>query len=79
MIDSVTGSGLAAIQRGQQQAVSAADKIAKSGTTAEPGEATDNMLEGTIELKQAEHLTKAGSKIMSAADQMLGSLLDVQA
>lgn len=78
-IDSLSGSALTAVQRGQQQASSAAAKIAKSGTTAPIGEAAGRLLQGTVELKQAEHLAQAGSKLLAAADQMLGSLIDVKA
>jgi hypothetical protein len=78
MIESVTGNGLLAVQRGQESASSAASKIARAGTTAQqdPGRL---ITEGVVEAKQAEHLVKAGAKVIQAADEMIGSLLDERA
>lgn len=78
MIDSVTGNGLLAVQRGQDIATSASSKIARAGTTAET-EPTRDITEGAVELKQAEHLVKAGAKVIRAADEMIGSLFDERA
>jgi flagellar hook-associated protein FlgK len=78
MIDSVTGSGLSAVYKGQETAVSAANKIARAGTTAET-DSTRDITEGVVELKQAEHLVKAGAKVIQAADDMIGSLFDERA
>ncbi len=78
-VDGLAGSALETMQRSQQQAAGAADRIAKSGTTTPVGEAAGQLLQGTVELKQAEQMAQAGSKMMQAADQMLGSLIDVTA
>lgn len=78
MINSVTGSGLLAVQRGQDTAAAAAGKIARAGTTAE-GDSTRAITEGIVEAKQAEHLVKAGAKVIQAADEMIGSLFDERA
>ena len=78
MIDSVSGSGLTAVHRGQETAVSAANKIARAGTTAESNPTRD-ITEGAVELKQAEHLVKAGGKVIQAENDMIGSLFDERA
>jgi hypothetical protein len=78
MIDSISGNGLLAIQRGQQTATTAADKVARAGTTAEPD--TDRALtEGSVEMLQAKQQLAAGAEVLSRADEMLGTLLDEQA
>jgi hypothetical protein len=78
MINSVAGTGLLAVQRGQESASSAASKIARAGTTAQD-DATRAITEGIVEAKQAEHLVKAGAKVIKTADEMIGSLLDERA
>jgi hypothetical protein len=78
MINSVAGPGLLAVQRGQESASSAANKIARAGTSGEI-DTTRAITEGIVEAKQAEHLVKAGAKVVQAADEMLGSLLDERA
>lgn len=78
MVESITGSGLAAIQRGQETAVSAASKMARAGTT-DQSNSTRDIIEGSVDLKQAEHLVKAGAKVIQAADDMIGSLFDDKA
>lgn len=78
MVESITGSGLAAVQRGQETAVSAASKMARAGTT-DQSNSTRDIIEGSVDLKQAEHLVKAGAKVIQAADDMIGSLFDDKA
>lgn len=79
MVNGIMNSGLAAVQLSQQQAAGAADRIAKSGTTASLNDATSDLLQGTLQLKQAEQMTQAGAKLLNTADDMLGNLLDVMA
>ena len=78
MIDSVSGSGLLAIQRGQDTATRAADKIAKAGTTGETDPNAD-LTRGAVGLMQGEHQVEAGAKVLKAADDMIGSLFDEKA
>jgi hypothetical protein len=78
MIDSITDNGRLAIQRGQEAASGAAGKVARAGTTAETDPQRD-LTEGAVEMLQAEHLVKAGTKVLKAADEMIGSLFDDKA
>lgn len=78
MIDSVSASGLLAIQRGQDSAARAADRIAKAGTTAESDPNAD-LTRGAVGLMQGEHLVEAGAKVLKTADEILGTLFDEKA
>ena len=78
MIDKVTGGGLLAIRRGQETLAGAAGKIARAGTAGE-SDATRELTEGAVEMLQAEHLVKAGVRVLKTADEMIGSLFDDKA
>ena len=79
MVDSVTGAGLTAVQRGQNAAATATSRIAHAGTTDRDGDGDNDLARGAVELTEAKHLVMAGAKVIKAADQMLGSLLDKKA
>jgi flagellar hook-associated protein FlgK len=79
MVDSVTGAGLLAVQRGQETAATASNRIARAGTTDRDGDGDNDLTRGAVELMESEHLVKAGAKVIKTADQMLGSLLDEKA
>jgi len=78
MIDSVTANGMLAVQRGQDTAATASNRIVRAGTDRD-GDGDRDITRGAVELKEAEHLVKAGAKVIKTGDQMLGSLLDEQA
>ena len=78
MIDSISGNGLLAIQRGQDTANRAASNIARAGTTAESDPNAD-LTRGAVDLLQGEQLAKAGAKVLKTADEMIGSLFDDKA
>lgn len=78
MIDSISNSGLLAIQRGQDTATRAAEKIARAGTTAESDPNAD-LTRGAVGLTQGKHLVEAGAKVLKTADEMIGSLFDEKA
>ena len=76
-ISGVTGAGVQGVQNGLRQAEDAAQRIARNGAT-EPADA-GGLAEAAIDLKQAETQVKASAKVVEAADDMLGSLLDTRA
>jgi hypothetical protein len=78
MIDSISGNGLLAIQRGQDNANGASSKVASAGSGAETDD-TRGLTEGAVEMLQAKQLVKAGTQVLKTADEMIGSLLDEQA
>lgn len=95
MINSVLNSGLQGVQRGMQGAHRNAHDIAtfpvheqkameaaKSGTPTFPDlqeRPHPSMEESLVNLKLNEHQVKASAKVIKAADNMLGTLLDVLA
>lgn len=76
-IDSVAASGLLGVQRGLQGAASSASAIANAGQ----GSSTDmrSMTEALVTLKQHEQQVSASAKTIKAADDMIGTLIDVLA
>lgn len=73
-------TGLSAIKAGQAQLSHAAQAIAST-----PAESTATTLDITditkqlIQLEQAKQSSQFGAKVLSSADQALGTLIDIQA
>jgi len=78
-ISSVMQTGVSGIQRGIRGAADAADKIAKTGIEPTNDNATTDLADAAVNLKQNEHLVKASARVVKAADDMLGSILDITA
>jgi len=78
-IGSVLQSGFAGIQRGVRGAADAADKIAKVGAESNKDDATGDITDAAVGLKQNELQVKASAKVVKAGDDMLGSILDITA
>lgn len=71
-------SGSYAISQGTSQAQRAAQDVVDA-TTGRPVEGVGDLSKPMTDLKQAEHLVKAGSKVIQAADTQTGTLLDIMA
>lgn len=79
-------AGLSAIQSGQQQMTEAAQNIAQSGTAnavdsatvAAPAVDVTNITEQLLQLEQAKIMTELGAKVVSSAEETLGTLIDIQ-
>lgn len=71
-------AGTQTIHQGIAQATRAAQEVVDS-TTARPVEQTSRLHETMVNLRQSEHLVAAGGKIVQAADQQLGTLIDIKA
>lgn len=74
MISKLGNTALQGIQRSTQGMLRSANEIAQ---TNRPGD-TPDITRAMVELKQHEQAAKANIKTLSAADSMLGSLLDVK-
>lgn len=82
-IGSVLQTGVNGIHRGIRGAADAADKIAKVGIEPTGGKvSTDNatidIADAAVSLKQNENLVKASARVVQAADEMIGSILDIK-
>ena len=75
MVDSVSSSALQGIQRAQNGMQRNASNIARSNQPDNPKDMTRSL----VELNQHKNAGMASMKVLKAADEMLGSLLDVKA
>lgn len=71
-------AGATAVAQGVQQTTRAAQEVVDA-TTTRPVESTAKLAEPMINMQQAEHLVAAGGKIVQAADEQLGTLIDIKA
>lgn len=76
---SVLHTGISGIQRGIRGAAEAADSIAKTGIEPTNDNVTTDIAEAAVSLMQNEHLVKASARVVKAADDMIGSILDITA
>jgi hypothetical protein len=81
-IGSTTGSAFttasAGISQGTEQVKRAAQDVVDA-TTERPVEGPDKLADAATDLKQAERSVEANAKVLKAADQTVGSIIDVQA
>lgn len=80
MVGSVMNVGIQGYQNGVQQMNQAAASIARAGTV-ESTQANnlDQITEAAVELKVGEVQAKASTTVLRAADEVLGTLLDIKA
>ncbi len=74
-INSVLQTGLQGVQTGLNGLHQSARTIATATTDAGPSSA-HNMTEAVVEFKLYEQSVKGSAKVVQAADDMMGSLLD---
>lgn len=67
------------INQGNAQAQQAAQEVAVASFTERPVEGAGEISKPITDLKEAEHLVSAGGKVMQAADEQVGTLLDIKA
>ncbi len=69
-------AGLAGVQTGQRRVDQAGSDIANAGArTASSDALTDHL----VDLRRGQHEVEAGAKVIQAADETLGTLLDIRA
>jgi len=72
--------GLSGLTRGLENIQEIATDIAQAGTTKEENLSTTvNLTQSVVDLKQQELATLASAKVVQTADEVLGTLLDVNA
>ncbi len=81
-------AGLSAIKTGQEQLASAAQAIAQQpsssavsapAATAVPMIDMANLTEQLLMLEQAKQMNELGARVISTAEESLGTLIDIQA
>ena len=71
-------SGAYAIDQGTNQARRAVQDVVDA-TTVRPAEGVGELAQPMTDLKRAEHLVAAGGKVVKAADEQLGTLINTTA
>ena len=71
-------SGSYAIDQGSSQARRAAQDVVDA-TTARPVEGAGELARPMTDLKRAEHLVAAGGKVIQAAEEQIGTLINIKA
>lgn len=82
-INSAFSSGVSGFNRASQQISESSERIANQGLPMDSGNAvlsdqpTESITTEIINMKLAEIQAKASAKVISTADDMVGSLIDV--
>lgn len=71
-------AGAQAIHQGVAQSTRAAQEVVDA-TTSRPVEQTAKVAEPMVQMQQAEHLVAVGGKVVQAADEQLGTLINIKA
>ncbi len=81
MINNMLATGIQGVQDGLAGMDNAARKIARGGTDGPQGSAgaTGALMEPMVDLKLYQRSVEASAQVVKAADETLGSLLDVMA
>lgn len=70
-------AGLAGIQKGEQQVTQAAQEVV-SATTDRPATPTQDVAKALVEEKEGQRQVQASAKVVEAADETIGSLVDIK-
>ena len=73
---SLSQIGSSGIQTGLEQAQRAALDIAKAGTETEQATALSDLTEASVDLLEAKNQVQASAKIVSTADELIGTIID---
>lgn len=78
-VDSILSTGLQGMQQSQRNLGSAATEIAQAATLERPSESSRSLAQPLVEMKFDQHVFDASAKVVSTADELLGTLLDTKA
>jgi flagellar hook-associated protein FlgK len=78
-VGSVVNQGLIGMQRSQNEIAKSAQQIASAGTTERNNPAKKDLVEPLINLKVQTHVFNASAKVVKAADETIGTLLNIKA
>jgi flagellar hook-associated protein FlgK len=76
---SAVNQGLIGMQRSQTEISKSAQQIVKAGTTESSNSAQNDIVESLVNLKVQTQMFDASAKIVKAADETIGTLLDAKA
>lgn len=78
-IQSANASGMQIIRQADQQVMRSSSDLARVSTEQPPQPGDRSVTDALIGLKQGELYAKTGAKVIQTRNQMVGSLLDIQA
>ena len=78
-IGSAVTQGLIGMQRSQVEIARSAQQIVKAGTTERDNPATNDIVESLVNIKVQSQVFDASAKIVKAADETIGTLLETKA
>ena len=74
-LGSVLNNGVSGVQSGFNTLTKAADKVAKVAQSESP---TEDLTQSAVNLVQGKLQVQAASKVIAAADEALGSIIDIK-
>jgi flagellar hook-associated protein FlgK len=78
-VGSVVNQGLIGMQKSQVSMQQSAQQIAQAGTTQRDNPQANDVVEPLINLKVQSQLFDSSAKVVKAADETIGTLLDIKA
>lgn len=78
-VGSVVNQGLIGMQKSQSSMLQSAQQIAQAGTTQRDNPAANDLVEPLVNLKVQAQVFDSSAKVVKAADETIGTLLDIKA
>lgn len=78
-IGSVVTQGLVGMQRSQAEINRSAQQIAQAGTTERDNPAKNDLVEPLVNIKAQTQVFDSSAKVVKAADETIGTLLNIKA
>lgn len=78
-IGSIMQTGLEGMRTSQNKISQSADQIVKASTLNKDTSSNGDIIEPIVDMKAEQHVFDASAKIVKAADEMLGTLMNIKA
>jgi flagellar hook-associated protein FlgK len=78
-VGSVVNQGLIGMQKSQSSMLQSAQQIAQAGTTQRDNPQANDVVEPLINIKAQSQVFDSSAKVVRAADETIGTLLDIKA
>ena len=78
-VGSVVNQGLIGMQKSQSSMLQSAQQVAQAGTTRRDNPQANDLAEPLINIKIQSQVFDSSAKVVKAADETIGTLLDVKA
>ena len=78
-VGSVVNQGLIGMQKSQSSMLQSAQQIAQAGTTQRDNPQANDVTESLINLRAQSQVFDSSARVIKAADETIGTLLDIRA